>query len=108
MLSDEIKNDRVNKKLNYTGINPYLMHMHFNAYLMKKVFFGCGIIELKDQQDRVLRKMHETTIANKLRLGNNFLRAALCSRKNAIGIGMIKMKTVMTMLVCKLHMGNVR
>ena len=44
---------------------------------MKKVFFGCGTIELKDQKDRVLRKMYETKIAKKLRLGSNFTRAAL-------------------------------
>ena len=28
------------KNLNNTGINPYLMHMHFNAYLTKKAFSG--------------------------------------------------------------------
>ena len=54
----------------------------------------------------MLRKLHEK-IAKKLRLGSNFPRAALCSRKNAVGIGMIKPKTAIAMLVCKLHIGNV-
>ena len=84
------------------------MNIHFNAYLTKKVFFGCGIIELKDQQDRVLRKLHEITISNKLRLGSNFPRAALCSRNNEVGIWMIKSKTAVEILACKLQIGNVR
>ena len=65
--------------------------------------FGCGTIELKD-----LRKLHEKTKAKKLRLGSKFLRAALCSRKNEVGIGLIKPKTEVATQVCKLHVGNVR
>ena len=36
-------------KLNNTEIKPYLMHLYFNAYLLKKVFFGYGVIKLTHQ-----------------------------------------------------------
>jgi len=55
----------------------------------------------------VLRKIYETKIAKKLRLGSNFTRAALCSINNAVVIGMIKPKTEVAMLACKLHIGNI-
>ena len=64
-------------KLNSADIKPHLKHLHFNTRLMKKMFVGRGTIELKYQQNRVLRKLHETIIAKKLRLGRNFLRAVL-------------------------------
>ena len=93
--------------LNNTEIKPYLMCLYFNASLLKKVFFGCGLINLKDYQDKILRKLYETTIAKKLRLGSNFPRAALCSRKNALWIGLIKPKIEVAMLACKLCTLNV-
>ena len=36
--------------------------------------------------------MYEIIISKKLRLGSNFPREALHSRKNAVGIGLIKSK----------------
>ena len=43
-------------KLNDIEIKPCLMRVYFNACLMQKVFFGCGIIELKEQSEIILRK----------------------------------------------------
>ena len=71
-------------------------------------FLGLRIIELKDQQEIVLREIHETTIAKKLRLGSNFSRETLYSRKNILGIALIKPKKEVEMLACKLYIGNVR
>ena len=79
------------EKLNSKEIKPYLMHLHFNAYLLKDSF-QMWVITLKDHQDKVLRKLDETTIAKKLRLGINFTREAFNLRKKAIGIGLIKPK----------------
>ena len=70
--------------------------------------FGCGVIDLKDHQPEEFRKLHETTIAKKLRLGSNFPREALNSRKNAVGLGLIKPKKVAATLAWKLYIGNVR
>ena len=82
--------------------------MCFNACLTKKKKFGCVIIELKYQKDRIIRKMHETIIVKKLRLWINFLIAALRSRNNAVGIGLIKLKAAVAMLACKPCIGNLR
>ena len=71
-------------KLNNTEIKPYLMHLYFNAYLLKKVFFGCGVMKITNNQDKELKKSYETTIAKKLRHGSNFPRAAMYSRKSAV------------------------
>ena len=84
------------------------MYLYFNAYLLKKVFFECRVINLSKEQDKELRRMYETTLAKKLRLGSNFPRTALYSRKNAVEIGLIKPKTVVATLACKLHVGNLR
>ena len=96
------------KIIKHTEIKPYLMCMDFNAYLMKKMFFGFGIIELKDQKDRALIKLHETTIAKKLRLESNFPREASCSRKNAVEAGLIKPKTETATLAHEMCIENVR
>ena len=52
--------------------------------------------------------MHEITLTKKMRLGSNLLRIALYSRKSAVGIGLTKPKTAVTMLSCKRCIGNVR
>ena len=79
-------------KLNDTEIKPYLMHLCFNACLLKKIFFGCVVIKLKDRQDKELQKLHKTTINKKLILGSNFPRASFCSKNNAVGTCLIKRK----------------
>ena len=50
--------------------------------------------------------MCETKIAKKLRLGRNFPRTSLCSKKNSVGIGLIKPKIVVAILARKLHIEN--
>ena len=73
------------------------MCLHLNAHLLKKVFFGCGVIKILKRQDKELRKLNKNTIAKKLRLGSNFTRAELYSRKSAVRIGLIKPKTAVVM-----------
>ena len=65
-------------------------------------------MKITNNQDKELRKLYETTLAKKLRLGSNFSRAAMCSRKSAVEIGLVKPKTVIAILACKLYVGNVR
>ena len=79
-------------KLKNTEIKPYLMCLYFNMCLLKKFFFGSGVIKLLKRQSKELRKLHESAISKKLRLGSNFPRAALHSRKKSFGIGIIKPK----------------
>ena len=71
-------------KINNTEIKICLPGLHFNACLIKKVFFGRGVINLADRKDKELRKLYETAISKKIRVGSNFPRASLYSRKNAV------------------------
>ena len=43
-----------------------------------------------------------------MELGKKFLRAILCVQQNRLGIGLIKPKTAITILACKLYIGNKR
>ena len=53
-------------RLNRTDIKTYLMCLYFNAYFLKKVFFGCRVMKISKQQDKELRRLYETTLAKKL------------------------------------------
>ena len=52
--------------------------------------------------------MYEEIICAKLGLGKKFLRIALYTRQNAIGIGLIMPKTAIAMLATKLYIGNLQ
>ena len=84
------------------------MHLCFNACFLKKVFFECRVIKLLKSQDKELRKFHESAIAKNLRLGSNFPRVSLHSRKNAVGIRLIKPKIAVATFSCKLYIRNMR
>ena len=38
-------------KLMATDINPYQAAIYYNTYMIKSVYFGCGIIELTNKQE---------------------------------------------------------
>ena len=52
--------------------------------------------------------MHEETLVTKLGLRQKFSRYVLCTRRNTIGIGLIKSNTTITILVMKLYISNRR
>ena len=52
-------------KLNNTEIKPHIMYLYFNAYLLKKVFFGCEVMKITNNQDKELRTLYETALAKK-------------------------------------------
>ena len=84
------------------------MYLYFNAYLIKSVFFRCGIVKLNEKQLKDLKQTYENAIAQKMNLGATFLRAMLYFRRNTLGIGLIKQETIIAMLACKLCIRNVR
>jgi len=47
-------------------------------------------------------------ISKKLNLGAKFLRVILHTRRNAIGIDLIKLETIIVILVCELYIGDLR
>jgi len=36
--------------------------MYYNIYLIKKVYFGCGVMSITSQQERILKKIYEPII----------------------------------------------
>ena len=79
--------------------------MYYNMYLIKKVYFGCGVISIMFQLERILKKIYEPIILKKLGLSENFPRAVLYSRKTALGVGLIAPRTIINELSMKLYLG---
>ena len=50
--------------------------------------------------------MFEPVMLKKLELGKNLLRLCLCSKRSALGVRLMKLKTILVILAWKLHAGN--
>ena len=77
-------------------------HLHINSYFISKNYFGCGIMDVTDSQDKKLRRMHENPLARKLGSGSNFPRKMLHGRVKTIGFVIMAPKTAITSLTRKL------
>ena len=95
-------------KLKKTIINPHITYLAFNACIMKSVYFRCGIIELHEKEEEILKKEYEETILVKLELSKKFPRSILYMRKLALVIGLIRLSTAIQLQVIKLYIGNKR
>ena len=95
-------------KLKNTEIVVPTAHLYYNMYLIKKVYFGCGIIHLSEQQECILKKIYKPVILRKLGLSKNFPRSILYSRKTALGIGLLTPVTIIDVLALKLYFGHKR
>ena len=88
-------------KLNRIIIQLHLAYVFFNCYLTKSVYFGYGIIEISENQEKALRKLCESKFLKKVELSEKFLRAVLYSRKSALGLGLMKLLTIIDALALK-------
>ena len=95
-------------KLKNTKIVVPTAHLYYNMYLIKKVYFGCGIVHLTEQQESELKKIYEPVLLKKLRLSENFPRSVLYSRKTALGVGLLAPRTIIDALALKLYLGHKR
>ena len=95
-------------KLKQTVMKPGVMYLYFNVYLLKSVFFGYQIVKLSIKQEEKLQKKHKATILQKMKLRITFPGAVLYSRRNVIGIGLIRSKMVIVIQAYKLYFGNLR
>jgi len=95
-------------KLANTEIMASTAHIFYNAYLIKKVYFGCGIVTLEPNQEMILRKIYEPVILRKLQLSEKFPRDVLYMRNSALGIGLLKPTTIIDSLSLKLYVGHQR
>ena len=74
-------------KLKSTIIVASTASLHYNIHLIKKVYFGCGVLSLMLKQEEELKKIYEPVALRKLELSKNFLRAVLYFQKTALGVG---------------------
>ena len=95
-------------KLRSTPLTIGNAYVFFNMCLVTQVFFGCGIISLISNQEKILMKISEGTLLRKLGLSEKFPRKVLCARKTQLGVGILKPNTILTILSLKLHLGHRR
>jgi hypothetical protein len=95
-------------KLNKTEMITSTASLYYNMYLIKKVYFGCGIITITEQQEEILKKIYEPVILRKMGLSEKFPRAVLYSRQTALGVGLMSPKTIIDSLALKLYVGHQR
>ena len=60
-------------KLKETTIYSHMVFIVFDAYIMKSVYFGYGIVELHSKQELIIQKIYRETILKKIGLGKKFL-----------------------------------
>jgi len=75
---------------------------------MKMVYFGYGIVEINNQQERYLKLLYELTILWKLHLSEKFPYCILYARKDTLGIRLIIPNTVLHILATKLYIRHGR
>ena len=93
-------------KLRNIEIVPATAHLFYNAYLIKKVYFGSGVLTISEQQEEALKRIYEPILLKKMKLSEKFLRSVLYSRKTALGVGLLAPKTIVDTLSLKLYLGH--
>ena len=63
---------------------------------------------MNDKQATKIMLMYEEIISSKIGLRKKFLRSIMYTKQNVARIGLIAPKTVITMLLAKLYIGNKR
>ena len=94
-------------KLMWTNINSFQAAIYYNAYMIKSIYFGYGIIELTKEQEVKLRRIYKEPLLIKLGLSRKFPRAVLFSRKSALSIRIMTPSIIIDILKAKLYVGNV-
>ena len=62
-------------------------HVFFNMCLIKKVYFGCGVLMLTPKQEEMLMKIHEPVTLRKMGFSVKFPRKIVHAQKAVLGIG---------------------
>ena len=95
-------------KLRKVEIVSPIVHLYYNVYLIKKVFFGSRVMLLADKQEITLKQIYEPVLLRKMNLSEKFLRSVLYSWKMALGIRLVAPKTIIGVLLLKLYLENQR
>jgi len=70
-------------------------------YIIRSLFFGKGIMNITMNQLKELIKIYKTLLTKKIHLGKKFPRKVLYFRRMAIGIGLLKPKTIIAILAIR-------
>ena len=95
-------------KLRNVEIAAPIAYLYYNAYMIKKVYFGCGILSLSEKEEQELKRIYEPTLLRKMRLSEKFPRNILYARKTALGVGLLSPRTIIDTLSLKLYLGHQR
>ena len=74
----------------------------------EKCFFCARIAELNNKQNKEIKKIYESVIASKLKLGSKFPQNLLYIQWTVIGIGLLQLSTVIAILAVRQCVGNLR
>ena len=96
------------KKMMHTSLQVHEVRTFFHTYLIKKVFFGCGIFNLSEKQERILESIYETPILRKMGLSIKFPRTLMYVSTEKMGLGLLRPKTIMNQLQTKMLVGHCR
>ena len=94
------------KKLMSMSIQSHLLYYYFHCYMTKSVFFGCGVVHLNTDEIMELTRIYEQPLLEKLRLGQKFPRVVLYLNKDLLGIGLMKINTILEILTLKQYFGH--
>ena len=83
-------------------------YVYFNMYLITMVYFSYGVLILNPKQEEELIKISEATLLQKLGLSKRFPRKILYTQKSQLGVGILRLSTIMTILSLKLYIGHLR
>jgi len=72
-----------------TKINLYQVHIYFNMYIIRSIYFECRVLELNKIQDKALQSIYEVPLLKKLRLGEKLPQVLMYARKIARGVGLL-------------------
>ena len=100
-------NDSITKLI-LMQINLFQAAIYYNARMIKSVHFGCGAVELNHRQEKELKRICKEPLLVKIELSRKFPRSILCSRKSALGIGILTPSAIMDMFKTKLFLGKLR
>ena len=93
-------------KIMNLDINPYQVSVYYHIYMIKSVFFGCGVIQLNVCQEKELKRLYEEPLLIKMGFSRKFPRKVLYMRKTALGIRIISPWIIIDTLKLKLFVGN--
>ena len=107
----EMMKDKMFKSMSKLRSTPLTIgnaHVFFNMCLITQAYFGCGVIHLNPNQEKILMKISEGTLLRKVDLSEKFPRKVLCAIKSQLGVGILKPNAILTILSLKLCLGHRR